>query len=98
MSITVTAEDVQKIAALARLQLSSSEVATATADLSRILDNFSALQAIDTTAVAVGRDVTGQTNRGRDDVVQTGRFGTPEELLRRAPAVSDTLLKVPAVF
>ena len=98
MSITITPEDVQKIARLARLTLSEKEIATATSDLSRILDHFSALQSLDTRTVAETTDVTGQTNSARDDVAQPDHLGRAVDLLRQAPAVDDAYIKVPAVF
>jgi len=98
MSSAVTPEEVHQIAALARLTLSDKEVATATRDLSNVLEHFSNLQALDTAAVPESANITGRVNITREDEARPAQLATPADLLDRAPATHAGYLKVPAVF
>lgn len=94
----ITAAEVKKIASLARLKLSSEEVAQATTDLSGILSHFSAISDIDTTTVEPAEDVSGLQNVSRADEVKMNVLGSAEDVMKRVPHVKDGYVQVAGVF
>lgn len=96
--MTITPEEVKRIAVLARLGLSNAEVEQATHNLSGVLDHFSAIQDIDTDSVPEADAVSGLSNVTREDVAAPGSLCTAAELLDNAPDVQNGSVKVKAVF
>lgn len=94
----ITADEVCRIAELSRLGLTDDEVVKATADLQAILDNFSEIQAIDTTGVPVAADASHLQNVTRDDIAAPEVLAPHQALLDQVPQLSGRHLKVPAVF
>jgi aspartyl-tRNA(Asn)/glutamyl-tRNA(Gln) amidotransferase subunit C len=93
---TVTAEDVDAIALLARLHLEPAEKAALRSELSAILDYFAALADVDTTGVepmthAVPVDLPLRSDEPSPSL-------PPAEALRNAPAARDDFFVVPAVL
>lgn len=80
----LTGDQVRHIAKLARLQLSDDEVARFTTELTNILQYIETLSEVDTTTVEATEQVTGLTNRFRDDAV-TPPLATPDALLAVSP-------------
>lgn len=98
MSNTITTQDVETIAKLSRMQLSSEEVEAATQQLQGILGNFSAIQSIDTKDTPTSDDITGLKNVVRQDTPEENTLCSKQALLDRAPQVQDDQIKVKAVF
>lgn len=94
----ITEAEVRRIAELARLGLTDDEVVKAAADLQAILDNFSEIQAIDTTGVPVAADASHLQNVTREDIAAPEVLASHQALLDQAPERSGRQLKVPAVF
>lgn len=94
----ITAEEVRRIAGLARLGLTDDEVARATADLQAILDNFAEIQNIDTEGVPVAADASGLHNVVREDVAVPEVLATHQQLLDNAPDTQLGQIKVKSVF
>ncbi len=90
MSLTV--DEVRRIAALARLRLSPEEEAKFVPQLGRIVDYIDQLREFADAAPAAPQEAAG---RQRSDEV--GATLPPEEFLRNAPAALDTFLLVPQV-
>jgi len=65
----LTPEEVKKIAKLANLTLTESEVATYASQLSEVLNYISVLNELDTSTIPPTFQVTGQKNIFRDDTV-----------------------------
>jgi aspartyl-tRNA(Asn)/glutamyl-tRNA(Gln) amidotransferase subunit C len=94
MSLTYT--EVEHVARLARLHLSTEELAQMTGQLSDILDYIAMLQEVDVSGVPTTAQVTGLVSVMRPDVV-VGQL-TSEEALANAPDKQDGMFRVKAVF
>jgi aspartyl-tRNA(Asn)/glutamyl-tRNA(Gln) amidotransferase subunit C len=89
----LTREDVLKLARLARLDLSDSEVEEFAGELSEILQYVEQLQSIDVGTLKPTNQVTGLTNVTREDEVKAYGY-EPAELLKNVPQVQDGQIKV----
>ncbi len=94
----ITPEDVKRVAALARLQLSAEEIAQASRDLSGILAHFSLIQGINTQGIPTADDSTGLANVVRDDEVASETLASHEQLLKMAPQTQGNQIKVKTIF
>ncbi len=92
----ISKKEVEKIARLARLELTEGEVVRYAGELSVILGYVGQLQEVDTENVAATSQVTGLSNVMREDAVDA--CDNPEELVALAPEHQDGLIKVKAVF
>ncbi|MEB3322616.1 MAG: Asp-tRNA(Asn)/Glu-tRNA(Gln) amidotransferase subunit GatC [Synechococcaceae cyanobacterium] len=92
----ITAEDVRKVAQLARLELPEEKIATYTAQLERILGYVAHLQAVDTEGVPPTTRAVEVVNVTREDRVEP----TPvrEELLDLAPRREGDFFRVPRIL
>lgn len=81
---SLSASQVRHIAKLARLTLSDVEVTRFTTELTGILQYIDMLGEVDTKTVEATAQVTGVTNRFRDDII-TEPLATPDELLATSP-------------
>ena len=94
--MALTPEDVDHIAALARLGISPEERARFASQLSGILEHFRALQALDTEHILPTAQVLDVRNVMRPDVA---RPPLPQELaLANAPRAEDGFFRVQAVL
>ncbi len=94
--MSLTLEDVEHVARLARLRLSPAELEKMRDQLSNILDHFQMLQQIDVSAVPPTAQVTDLTNVMRPDEV---RPSLPrEQALANAPEQQDGMFRVRAIF
>ena len=101
--MALTAQDVARIARLARIELTPEQQATAQAELNGILDLIEKLQAVDTTGV----EPLAHPLSAHEDIVLRLRDDKPTEpataerraeLLANAPAEADGLILVPKVI
>ena len=93
---TLSAEEVQAIAELARLNLSDEEVDLYATQLSAILDYFETLQEVDTSHIEPTASVLPLTNVLRRDVA--GPALNPQEVIANAPDSEDNQFRVSAVL
>ncbi|MBI1961356.1 MAG: Asp-tRNA(Asn)/Glu-tRNA(Gln) amidotransferase subunit GatC [Parcubacteria group bacterium] len=96
MAEKISNSEVQKIAQLARLELTDAEVDQYAKELSAILGYIGQLSEVDTKNTAITSQVTGLSNVMREDTVDA--CDNPEELVALAPEHKDGLIKVKAVF
>lgn len=89
-------EDVEHIAELARLSLSSEEISRYQDQLSAILEHFQRLQELDTEEIAPLASVLPLHSVMREDEVRPPL--DREELLRNAPDAENGCFRVPAVL
>jgi len=94
--VPLTREEVEHIARLAHLRLTSAEVDLYRAQLESILDYAARLRAVDTSNISPTTSVLGLRSILRED-------GSPkswerEELLRAAPKIERGMFRVPPVF
>ncbi len=94
MSLTV--EDVQKIANLARLKLTHEEEKRYAETISAVLDYMTILNEVDTRGVEITSQVTGLTDVFRDDVPRDS--GLQKNILEIMPETENGELVVPEVF
>ncbi|NDD69371.1 MAG: Asp-tRNA(Asn)/Glu-tRNA(Gln) amidotransferase subunit GatC [Synechococcaceae bacterium WB9_4xC_028] len=92
----ITADDVRKVAQLARLELPEETIATYTGQLERILDYVDQLQAVDTEGVAPTTRAVEVVNATRDDRVET--TDVREDLLNQAPLREGDFFRVPKIL
>ena len=92
----ITADDVRKVAQLARLDLPEAKIATYTDQLERILDYVAQLEQVDTEGVPPTTRAVEVVNVTRDDRVSP----TPvrEELLDLAPQREGDFFRVPKIL
>lgn len=94
MSLSI--EEVRKIALLARLKLTPAEEQRHAETISTVLDFVAQLNEVDTEGVEPTAQVTGLEDFSRADVSRD--CAHKKELLAQMPQVENNLLKVPAVF
>lgn len=94
MSLTI--EEVEHIAELARLQLTDEEKNRYREQLSAILEYAARLQAVDTSQISPTSTVLAERAALRPDVVAPGL--SIEEALRNAPSVEQNQFRVPPVM
>ena len=94
MSLTI--EQVQHIANLARLELTDEELARYREQISSILAHFEELQAIDTEAIPPTSSVSSGESTLRVDQSRPGL--ELQELLRNAPDTDERQFSVPPIF
>ena len=92
----ISADDVRKVAHLARLDLPDETVDTYTGQLERILDYVAQLEAVDTEGVPPTTRAVEVINVTRDDSVEP----TPvrEDLLNLAPQREGDFFRVPKIL
>lgn len=98
MSVAISVHAVKTIAALARLGLDDEEIISAAKDLSGILKNFSEVQKIDTVSTLPALGITGLSNVWREDMPKPEELCSHQELLKLAPEVYQSHIKVKAIF
>ena len=92
----ITADDVRKVAQLARLDLPDDTIAASTGQLERILDYVDQLQAVDTEGVLPTTRAVEVVNATREDtVVDTD---VRQELLDQAPQREGDFFRVPKIL
>jgi aspartyl-tRNA(Asn)/glutamyl-tRNA(Gln) amidotransferase subunit C len=92
----ITKEEVEKVAALARLELADQEVDQMTLQLDTILSYVAKLDELDTTGIPVTTHTQDVTNAFRDDVVQESL--SRDQALANAPRKSDKAFIVPKII
>jgi aspartyl-tRNA(Asn)/glutamyl-tRNA(Gln) amidotransferase subunit C len=94
--MSLTREEVEHIALLARLDLSEEEIARYQKQLSSILDHVGKLNDIDTSKVAPMASVIAGQSRLRED--EPGESLTAKALLSNAPDSAQEQFRVPYIF
>ena len=92
----ISADDVRKVAQLARLDLPEDSIATFTPQLERILDYVDQLQAVDTEGVPPTTRAVEVVNVTREDAVVS--TDVREELLDQAPQREGDFFRVPKIL
>ena len=92
----ITADDVRKVADLARLELPEAKIAMYTSQLERILDYVAHLQQVDTEGVAPTTRAVEVVNVTRSDAVEV--TAVREDLLNLAPIREGDFFRVPKIL
>jgi aspartyl-tRNA(Asn)/glutamyl-tRNA(Gln) amidotransferase subunit C len=95
-SMSLTLQEVEHIAKLARLELTDEEKNRYREQLSAILDHVARLQELDTAAIAPTASVFGGKSPLRAD--ETRSSLSTEALLKNAPATGQGQFRIPPVF
>ena len=90
-------DEIQKVALLARIELSDDELVVASTEISSILDFVDTIQNTDTAGVEPTSQVTGLTDVWREDLVVKYTVA-PKFLLASAPDMQDGYVKVKKVL
>jgi len=94
--MTLTREEVEHIAELARLKLTDEEIARYSEQLSAILEYFASLQTLDTTDIPPTSSVLAARSVLRPDEPRPGL--SKDDLLRNAPETEANQFRVPPVL
>jgi len=94
--MSVTIQDVEHVAALARLQFSEKEKQKLILELNTVLTYMEQLNTLDTSAVEPLAQVVELGNVFREDIPTPGV--SREEALKNAPAKTEAFFKVPKVI
>lgn len=89
-------EEVKKVAEMARIELSDSEVTKYQKELSSILDYVNVLQEVNTDGLEIVSSVTGLENVTRPDVAKLIDY--QEEIMANAPEKKDRYYKVKSIL
>jgi aspartyl-tRNA(Asn)/glutamyl-tRNA(Gln) amidotransferase subunit C len=92
----ITRDDVEHVAALARLRFTEDELGLFTDQMNTILSYFDTLQQLDTTGVEPSTHAVNLLNAFREDLVRPSLAG--EEALKNAPAHEHSCFKVPKII
>lgn len=92
----LTREEVEYVAALARLGLTGDEITRLQGQLSSIIDHIAAIDRLDTDAIPPTAQVIAMTNVMRPDVVTDSL--PREAVLKNAPRQADGFFEVHAVL
>ena len=92
----ISADDVRKVAKLARLDLPEDKIATYTGQLERILDYVDHLQAVDNDGVPATTRAVEVVNVTREDTVVA--TDVREQLLNEAPLREGDFFRVPKIL
>jgi aspartyl-tRNA(Asn)/glutamyl-tRNA(Gln) amidotransferase subunit C len=92
----ISRQDVEHVAALARLGLTDDEIDRMQGQLNRILEAVGQLQSVDTSSVGPTAQVIALENVMRDDVVRPG-IGR-DAALANAPLSEGPMLRVPVIL
>lgn len=93
----ISVSEIEKVARLARIELSPEELDTMTIELGSILAFVETLQAIDTSNIAPTSQITGLSDVWRDDEVVESKI-TAKDLIAGAPETKDGYIKVSKVL
>ena len=94
--VSLTEDDVKKIAVLSNLNVAPNELSPFTAELSSILGYVQQLEKVDVASIEATSHAHGATNFFREDVVQEPL--APEEGLKNAPDRSGRFIRVPIII
>jgi aspartyl-tRNA(Asn)/glutamyl-tRNA(Gln) amidotransferase subunit C len=94
--MSISREDVEHVARLARLGLDDAELERMTAELSHILDAMAALRQLDTSDIAPTAQVIPLRNVMRDDIARPS--WPAEDILKNAPEIREQQFVVPPVL
>lgn len=92
----LTQDEVKKVAALARIAITDTEVEKFQKELSTVLDYVEELKAVNVDGVEEIAQVTGLVNVQREDKVVESDH--KEEILNLAPEIKDGYYKVKAIL
>lgn len=92
----LTLSEIEKIAALSRIELTETEKGSLLVELSAILDYFKKLQELDTRGVNLDLTETELTNTMREDLESESR--AQDKILANAPLKEDKFIRVKAVL
>lgn len=96
--MSLTKEEVEKIAILARLGLSEEEKGVFAKQISSVLDYVEKLNEVNTNGVLPTAQVTGLENVLREDEVDASDKDVRDKLIEQAPEKDDDLIKAKAAL
>jgi len=94
--VKISKQEVERVAKLARLEISEAEKEAFSKQLSAILTYMEQLRKLDTTGVEPTATVLAQTNVFRDDVVSPSL--PPDKALANAPEPTEGFFSVPKIL
>jgi aspartyl-tRNA(Asn)/glutamyl-tRNA(Gln) amidotransferase subunit C len=92
----LTTDEVKKVAEMARIELTDTEVEKFQKDLSSVLDYVEVLQEVDTEGLEIVSSVTGLENVSRSDIAKPADY--QEEIMANAPERKEKFYKVKSIL
>lgn len=97
-NMNLTTKDIERVAELARLELTEEEKTKYAEELSAVFSYMDMLNEVNTDEVTETNQVTGLEDVVREDVVLSADLETRKKLIAAFPVQEANLLKVQAVF
>lgn len=94
--MSISKEEVQHVAHLAKLSVSDNELDGFVEKLNQVIEMVQTLEEVDTTGVAFTSNPTELLNVMREDIAVAGT--AREELMKNVPESQDGFIKVPAIM
>lgn len=94
--MSISRDEIQRIAKLARIELTEEEMGRFQGDLNKVLGYIEVLKAINTEGVAPLASVTGLENTWRED--EEADLGLQKAIIENAPEKSGRFIKVKKVL
>lgn len=94
----LTKEQVQRVADLARIEITEAEKEKFAEELSAVLGYIEQLQEVDTKDILATNQVTGLVNVTREDIIENCDEETRKKILAAAPMKERDYIKVKAVL
>ena len=92
----ITSQDVRKVAKLARLEISESDVELFTSQLEKILGYVAQLEQVDTSGIEPTTRAVEVVNAMREDLVEVN--SSREDILNQAPHREGDFFRVPKIL
>lgn len=94
----ISIKEIEKVASLARINLTEQEKEKFSRELSDVLDNFKQLSQLDIENVETVNFLDTEKNQTREDVVVKNNTGQKEAIRKQFPRRKDDYLQVKAVL
>jgi len=94
----ISKEEIKHVADLAKLEISNQEVSQYSKELSAVVDYIGQLKEVDTQATPITAQVTGLTNKTREDKVKNWQKAGVKQILKQAKSKPGQEITMPRVL
>ena len=94
----ISKEEIKHVADLAKLEINNQEISQYSKELSAVVDYIGQLKEVDTQATPITAQVTGLTNKTREDKVKNWQKGEVKQILKQAKSKPGQEITMPRVL
>ncbi|MFH0951234.1 MAG: Asp-tRNA(Asn)/Glu-tRNA(Gln) amidotransferase subunit GatC [bacterium] len=94
----ISKEEIKHVADLAKLEISNQEINKYSKELSAVVDYIGQLKEVDTQDTAITAQVTGLTNKTREDKVKNWNKAEVKQILKQAKSKPGQEITIPRVL